>query len=1368
MRTQLETFQLFVHYLKEVCNGADAYDSDYPLDEVARRFTFYTKNSMYELVCDFIDELGSVYNSISLNATQVSRAIVACRDVCGIDLNANHGIGNILDVSAGGSIKYTINNIIQETGNITYPTTSYTDYGNLRVYWGNLNSLSSTAKYIIGCLYTWWIPLSLDMIKKSLALTFDKYLELTVTFSNDVSGTFIHVGADYGSNLHDPVTGNIRKSLRLIIPKWLLSSVQTNTYDGIVAYSGSKYLDKIVLFELSKLVCSLNIKQYTTESQLRLGWFIEGIASCVTGEAENILPFINICKNKGSIDKCIFYLGDMYPNDDANSKYIGFMFFRYLAKKYSNFDIKTTQNSNIICERGEVLNYDELSKKIMKFFVKGNSKVSEWELLDDDYNSFYGATLGISVEPREIDTDFNKRITLIVDSCVLNFYDPLGDGKNKSNTTNRLDVVLRQVFPNALISVVFNIKNRLQFVYDYITTKDLDTDYLIFNGLEYEYLMTQSVSVMENLIKAITSYCKGKNIITVVINTSYHANGGTVNLLDYYQDLFDYYISLPQELGRKFGSNVFSKIVDSENVVSTVTYNQQYDPILPDRDNANTTYTSDNYGILFKKQYYNLLIRYVMDRVFHKGLFEVYLSFMYQNITGDSYAHWLRDMNEYMSEEYDHSTFDRSVLTKHGSSNRENAFRNTGEFISFGLHTSYDMNLWMCEQGDITCNYEEDRQINDIKLLQAHEFRKGHPTKAIDLPYYPTTGCPWITHSTQDMSNFSISATNKIVYYFVKHKYGGSITVRFHDARRTQADAWQSIQFGVSNEFKGNLNMYVVGGNQALSPESWTYYEESHHEGLSYDLSIQNIALSNSNILTPTQLHGANMSNARVFSGGKWRDYYKCKQDYRTVRYFSFTKPPAIWGVPLEEPTSYGNTGLNKAFVDTYLANNEQEDFFKSSVALNPLYMTSVENVNDKNSQVIFSHIPYAYSTNSLTFTEGINKIDGAYYLSVCNGWEDRLWWYKWRCGAVYMKPWENRDVLDEMNLQYGELLQKKMQEKLVLEFNNEKICDSTNYIDVKSEYHRNVVLALDIEAEESFDTLYFTGYKNLKNNYFTVVYNSKDYVDISKEDSDNDYVKTFKSDGTNKIHIEILFNDDINSSIQICDYATQYNNIHRHFVIDNKVTFVSPQDISRDLNLFNGVCLTKSVQDTTNPLQFYTKLVNMSSYKVTLGDIFLQATGGAPTYLFSHLFREDCIDSSIYVPYSDKYSYVVSDPKSSRFLSFTKVIFGNGLKTNLYVHTPKAKTLYLPPSMNIIDFGSFDRNVCEIFIYSNSRLTFHNVSVFSSLNGYDISTFVAMIVSSKYQGLSLVYKIHVRQSVYDYVAIDYPECISVFIPDIV
>lgn len=1347
MSTQLEAFQLLVHYLKEVCSGADACDKNYVLDEVARRFTYYTKNSMRELICGFLDELGA-YTGSSKDAL---------KEVCGIDL-FDDDVGNVLGISVGGSTKYTVDKLIVETGTITYPTTTYTDYGNLRVVWGDISTMSADERYIIGCLYTWWIPLSIKMVERSLGMTLGIEVELVVGFnptSQELPYFYYWQDATLGTTTY----------VNLVIPSWLLSKIQKNTYDGIVTYQGNLvYLDRVILSCIASLWFVANTKQLA-----HVDWLCEGIGLCVSGADDCASQLIDICENKHYFNDAFF----SYDTDHVTSELlqgnlftdlVGYIFVRYLIKKYSTFNVSTTQNSDILCERGEVLNYDELSKKIMKFFVKGNAKVDEWELLDDSYDSFLGATLGIPLEHREVDTSFTKKITIIADSLVLNYYDNLEDGKNHINLTNRLDLVLKHVFPNATVDVVFNTHNRLQFVYDYITTKDLDTDYLIFNGINYEYLMSSSVNTLSNLIVAITLYCHGKNIITVAIDTPCRLIG-SANVLQecaWCTELYDYYISFWQELCRRYGSNVFNEMLDTSKTLSSVSYDSQYNPKFTTRNNSKYSYSSDNYSDMYKKKYYNLLIRYVMDRVFGKGLFEVYFSFVYQNITSGSYAHWLRDMNDYMSEEYDHSTFDRTVMTKHGSGNRENAFRNTGEFIAIGLHTSYDMNLWMCEQGDITCNYEEDKQINDIKLLQAHEFRKGHPTKAIDLPYYPTTGCPWITHSTQDMSNFHISATNKIVYYFTKHSHGGTITVRFHDSQKKENDAWQSVQFGAAYQVKGNLNLYVAGGNQALSPESWTYYKESHHEGLSYDLSIQNIALSNSNALTPTQLHKANMSNYRVFSSGKWRDYYKYSQDYKTLRYFSFRNPPKIWGVPLEEPISYSNVGMNKAFADTYLA-NYCEDKYKSSVFLHRLYMNSEESVDDRNPQVSFSAIPYVYSTNSLTLSEGINKIDGEYYLAISNGWEDRLWWYKWYCGAVYMKPWENRDVLDDITPRISELMQKKMQEKLVLDFADEKLCYDTNYVDVKTDYHKNVLLALDIETAESFETLYFTGYKSLKND-LTVIYNNSQYINVSKEDSDNNYVKTFKSDGTNKIHIEILFNDDVINSVQICDYATQYRNIHAEFNNNNTV-LVSPQDFSRDINLFNGVCCMKTIYDSTNK-KTYTKLVAMSRYNVTLGDVFMQATGSGYTYLYSYLYNKDFVESLLYIPHSDNYSYISTQPKSARILEFSKIVFGDGHKDNLCMYTPRAKAVYLPPTMNVIDFGSFDGQTCDVFAYSNLRLVLYDVGIFKCSSGYDVSSLVASTMLN-YSYILTKLKIHVRKTIYDYIAIDYPEYINSFVPDI-
>ena len=1047
----------------------------------------------------------------------------------------------------------------------------------------------------------------------------------------------------------------------------------------------------------------------------------------------------------------------------------------------------TTQNSDILCERGEVLDYSELCEKILQFFQKGNAKVSEWELLDNRYDSFFGATFGIPMSGREVDKEFNKRITIIADGLVLNYCDGSHD-EYRYNANLRLDAILKTVFPNAEINIVCSAKNKLEFVYNYLVTHQLETDYLIFNGAEQEYVSSDNdFGHVALLIDDIVSYCKGKNIISVYINTpTFRAAYDYFDRFEFDYGKFDYYISLYDELCRVYGSEIGRDLASEDNRKNIVTsvrgvdYNIEY-KLRSDNSTVDDSgfYSSADYQYRpYKKHIYNLLIRYVMDRVFGKGLFEVYFSLMYRNITSNSYPHWLRDMGEYMSEEYDHSLIKKSIATKYGSTDRENPFRNNGEFVSFGLHTSYDMGLWMCEQGSITCNYEEDRQINDIKLLPAYEFRNGSPYRPLDLPYYPTTGCPWITHSTKDMSNFNISSKNKIIYYFTKYSLGGTITVRFHDIENKQPDTWQSVHFGAEYVQDQDLQMFVAGGNQALSPDSWIYYQHSYVTGLSYDLSLQNISLANSNLLTPTKFHDANLSNFRVFSKGKWRDYYKLTQDFEVIPYFVWSGPPPAYGVPLDPPTSYSNVGMNLASLDTYITKKEL-DVFKSSVALNRLYMCSVEPVDDKNPQVMYSAIKNAYSVNSLTLPEGINKLDDKYYLVTPNGWEDRLWWYTWYCGKVYLKPWQNSEILNDMNIKYSELRQKKMQEKLVIDFSIDKICDDVNYVDASSTVHGNTLLAIDIETAEDVDTLYFTGYRNLSNNYFTVICNEVNYAKVDKNESVFGYTKAFKLNETKKVHLEIRVNNIANDSIQISPYSEQYENIVSYLDYlrqQDRLELISTQNVLKNMNLYNGVCLTKidhiEYTDETNTeiKAIYYKFVDMVKYKVTLGDIFTHITCTDNTfgksYLYSYLYRQNITDDAIYIPYCSRYSNMASVREEPKYFQFRTIIFGDGYTSNINMRTEQARVIYTPPTMNTIDFNSFDGNVCELFVYSNSRLKLINLGAFNCTTGSDRTSMIIEGVKGGYFKSKL--KIHLRKCIYDYAIIDYPEFSDLFVSDIV
>ena len=209
------------------------------------------------------------------------------------------------------------------------------------------------------------------------------------------------------------------------------------------------------------------------------------------------------------------------------------------------------------------------------------------------------------------------------------------------------------------------------------------------------------------------------------------------------------------------------------------------------------------------------------------------------------------------------------------------------------------------------------------------------------------------------------------------------------------------------------------------------------------------------------------------------------------------------------------------------------------------------------------------------------------------NGWEDRLWWYTWYCGKKYSAPWQNREILDEMNIKYSELRQKKMQEKLVIDFSVDRICEDTNYIDVGS-----------------------------------------------------------------------------------------------------------------------------------------------------------------------------IADDTLYIPYFDRYSDTARVYKEPKYFQFRTVIFGDGYTSNVNMRTEQAKIIYTPPTMNIIDFNSFDSNGCELFVYSNSRLKLVNLGVFNCIRGSDRTSMIKEGIEGGYFKSKL--KIHLRKCIYDYAMIDYPEFSELFISDIV
>lgn len=267
-----------------------------------------------------------------------------------------------------------------------------------------------------------------------------------------------------------------------------------------------------------------------------------------------------------------------------------------------------------------------------------------------------------------------------------------------------------------------------------------------------------------------------------------------------------------------------------------------------------------------------------------------YISLCFRQISPSSYGSWLWGEDYYHAESYNHILEDANYVytraTKYGGGNGgENVFKDSGQILQVGLHTTFDDNLWMCEQGNVTCEAEAEAQTGGPNLLPGrlimYPKEPGQdPTETtIIMPNYPGTGCPWFTFSNDNEENFNFSSGGA-TYWFTRSNYNATITICYHGT----VDVYQTMVFGrLENVHNGThlIPLYIAGGNQALKEDVYVYTpvmpdaKPTAVGGNSFYLNILNAGLSNSNPLHPTKFNGATMSNFRVLSSdGRWKNIY--------------------------------------------------------------------------------------------------------------------------------------------------------------------------------------------------------------------------------------------------------------------------------------------------------------------------------------------------------------------------------------------------------------------------------------------------------------------------------------------------------------
>lgn len=411
-------------------------------------------------------------------------------------------------------------------------------------------------------------------------------------------------------------------------------------------------------------------------------------------------------------------------------------------------------------------------------------------------------------------------------------------------------------------------------------------------------------------------------------------------------------------------------------------------------------------------------------------------------------------------EWHNNPNYSTTILYKYGSTNYPNVFRNSGEFLAISPHTLYDENLWMCEQGgnsceDVTVVNNGSQTVLNLMPYIANYYNRHDGGYNSQLPspiLFPGSGTPWLTMSNQNKTDFEVSIYG-IKYWFVKTDYVGIITYQVFGGDKIPH--YQSIAFGMMDgvsEESYMFPLFVAGGNVGISNDIMIFHYinarcPSYVAGNVYDLDLENIALSNSNLLHPTLFNDATVTNFKVLSPqGVWEYITAHKQSVRIVPYYfcNCGSPCSVyeWGSAIEPPTSedtnlewntiFPNMGHESRYkIDTYTV-NERLVPYKYSSPLQKVLVCLNDKLNYGENGII-GIIPNVYSSWYKELPDGEIIISGHRYLSVPNGWNDRLYHYPYHVGEIVNNEWQQNVIRPRYDDRNNVLMNYQFTDKLLI-----------------------------------------------------------------------------------------------------------------------------------------------------------------------------------------------------------------------------------------------------------------------------------------------------------------------------------------------
>jgi hypothetical protein len=699
------------------------------------------------------------------------------------------------------------------------------------------------------------------------------------------------------------------------------------------------------------------------------------------------------------------------------------------------------------------------------------NKLQKWEQVDDRFHSFYGSTYEVPLEPVQQITDVIK-VAIVGDKWLMSeniLYRNPEYNRIMTELDNRWAVTkyysvkdeIKDIFPNAEIDVVGDYSNeatelnRLDKVIDYVKAHK-DIDYLVCNTSEPKRDKLKELDVLcsENNIKC----C----VVTTVPNTlnDFISHINELRQNDYEMLIFDIAEYIYKHINIiKFKCHVEGTYTgDQIERECGWLYRTNEDEPLSQKYFEHYYVETEDYTKRYLQFIYDKIKRKVIEQLFGIKKNSYYITFNHyfvgSNMNDTIYAKYFGTHGKYpLDGKQNKQSYKTGDI--HGSWRWEskycndgthwNLFKNSGEFITVSVSLGFSENLFSCEYFGAT-GYDEWVTANDgvkqfCNLLKIRQWCPpgGHEVQIIPPPVFHGTGCPWFVISEENKEQYKSRNDVKCPIEFIIRRDNTSASIVMHlDKTDTgEKEIFSAISFGrfeqSHRETNTRYSLYVAGGATGLANDIYVYQSAggiTYTDGNVYDLNVQNIAMSNSDIVNPTQFYNARWSNFKVLcEDSKWRSIYTLSQGAETVGYPECRAPSPTYATRLTEPSNFTPDFMitknpmsqkKRFFINTKKKYNTiKKETREYNIQMDDISI--VANGVDKTNYFLGS-VPNVYIHYDYLMPLGLIELNDGMYLNLPCVWDERLYHYKVHLEVVN-EEWKPLDTVEEYE-------KKKMDEK--------------------------------------------------------------------------------------------------------------------------------------------------------------------------------------------------------------------------------------------------------------------------------------------------------------------------------------------------